>query len=95
MNNKHTPGPWEWNELDQLVATSVFDENYGDEQRPVVIVETDSGFYPPRANDRPLIAAAPDLLEALLDMVSDRDCLSEATVKFARAAIAKATGAQP
>lgn len=25
MNNKHTPGPWEWNDLDQLVATSVFD----------------------------------------------------------------------
>lgn len=33
-----------------------------------------------------------DLLEALRDMVSDRDCLSEATVKFAKAAIAKATG---
>jgi hypothetical protein len=40
-----------------------------------------------------LIAAAPDLLEALRDMVSDRECLSQATVDFALAAIAKATGA--
>mgnify|MGYP001405710346 CR=1 FL=1 len=38
-----------------------------------------------------LIAAAPDLLEALLDMLSDRDDLSEATISFARAAITKAT----
>ena len=43
------------------------------------------------ANAR-LIAAAPELLEALCDMVSDRAELSEATVQFAKAAIAKATG---
>ncbi len=43
------------------------------------------------ANAR-LIAAAPELLEALQDMVSDRNELSEATVRFAKAAIAKATG---
>jgi hypothetical protein len=40
-----------------------------------------------------LIAAAPELLEALRDMVSDHADLSEATLQFARAAIAKATGA--
>lgn len=40
------------------------------------------------------LAAVDDLLEALQDMVSDRDCLSEATVNFARAAIAKAQGEQ-
>jgi hypothetical protein len=44
-----------------------------------------------KANTR-LIAASPDLLEALRDMVSDRNQLSEATVSFAKAAIAKATG---
>lgn len=43
------------------------------------------------ANAR-LIAAAPELLEALCDMVSDHEDLSEATLQFARAAIAKATG---
>lgn len=42
--------------------------------------------------DARLISAAPDLLEALLDMISDRECLSEATINFACAAIAKATG---
>lgn len=39
-----------------------------------------------------LFAAAPDLYEALCDMVSDHACLSEATLQFARAAIAKAEG---
>lgn len=39
-----------------------------------------------------LIAAAPDLLEALQDMVSDRKSLSDATVEFALGTIAKATG---
>lgn len=44
--------------------------------------------------DARLICAAPDLLEALLDMVSDHASLSAATLAFARAAIAKATGEQ-
>ena len=43
-----------------------------------------------RANAR-LIAAAPELLEALQDMVSDHECLSKPTIDFARRAIAKAT----
>ena len=42
--------------------------------------------------DANLIEAAPDMYEALCDMISDRDCLSEATVEFARKAIAKARG---
>lgn len=44
-----------------------------------------------RKSDAILAAAAPELLEALRDMVSDHKCLSEATLKFARAAIDKAT----
>lgn len=44
--------------------------------------------------DARLICAAPDLLEALQDMVSDHASLSAATLAFARAAIAKATGEQ-
>lgn len=37
-------------------------------------------------------AGAADLLEALCDMVSDHADLSDATLQFARSAIAKATG---
>ena len=39
-----------------------------------------------------LIAAAPDLLEALCDMVSDVNETSEATLEFAKKAINKAKG---
>ena len=39
-----------------------------------------------------LISAAPDMYEALCDMVSDRDCLSKATVEFAEKALKKARG---
>ncbi len=42
--------------------------------------------------DARLIAAAPELYEALCDMVSDRSCLSDATIDFARTALAKARG---
>ena len=55
-----------------------------------------TGFVSPE--DGRLIAAAPDLLEALIELA---DCGAEAwgedrpCVKWARAAIAKATGEQP
>lgn len=39
-----------------------------------------------------LIAAAPALYEALCDMVSDHKCVSEATLDFARQALAQARG---
>jgi len=48
----------------------------------------------PMPEDTLLLVAAPDLLEALRDMVSDHANLSEATLQFARASIAKATGEQ-
>jgi hypothetical protein len=57
----HTPGPWVWRE-DQLVPVSA-EEPYYDP-----IVETDSGVYGPRGADRTLIAAAPELLQALKDL---------------------------
>ena len=96
--SKHTPGPWvvvgsrtKYVEarlvvsLMQEVAAcgpTLADEGYGQQQE---------------ANAR-LIAAAPDLLEALKELA---DCGAEAwgedrpCVKWARAAIAKATGEQP
>lgn len=41
-----------------------------------------------------LIASAPDLYEALCDMVSDRNELSQATIRFAENALEKARGEQ-
>ena len=93
--SKHTSGPW-------VAATSgPTMRGYG---QPFAIAEKGKanliggvfadvagGAAVATANAR-LIAAAPLLLEALRDMVSDRECLSEATVNFARAAIAAATG---
>ena len=93
----HTPGPWTfvpspawgysalWNPetRDEVLVPG----GQNDEERP----ETWMGEELKDA-DRSLIEAAPDLLEALRDMVSDHACLSEATLAFARAAIAKATG---
>jgi hypothetical protein len=59
----HTPGPWIWKD-DTLIAPNAPSDYEGYGGDPVV-VETDSGVYPPRGVDRALIAAAPELLEAL------------------------------
>lgn len=93
MNTKHTPGPWC---LDPLQLGTVGDICTLDGtpiaqaqmRQPMAAGKPDDER---QANAR-LIAAAPDLLDALRDMVSDRNQLSEATVSFAKAAIAKATG---
>lgn len=62
----HTPGPWFWNDRDQLVGEEWAEPCYPAEPaRRVVIVETDGGHYAPYGADRLLIAAAPELLEAL------------------------------
>lgn len=58
----HTKGPWRWTGRGRLVA---FVPGDVDE----TIVETDDGYYPPFGADRDLIAAAPDLLEALQELV--------------------------
>ncbi len=97
--SKHTPGPWSVRKALGLgdlaiVAPSTQPDHSGF----VILAECyedirDRGEHAVdecAANAR-LIAAAPDLLEALQDMVSDHADLSEATLRFARAAIAKAT----
>jgi hypothetical protein len=57
-----TPGPWVWIEDTLYGAPGSGGEYTPDNREP--IVETDSGYYPPRGMDRTLIAAAPDLLAA-------------------------------
>jgi hypothetical protein len=95
MSAEHTPGPWKVSDTDQeSVVTAVGDfywltwghlphqhEKYG---------------IDPKADAR-LIAAAPDMLEAL-ELIANTDPVDAAldpqrAVRVARAAIARATGA--
>ena len=100
MTLKHSPSPWKvvthnWSD------TSIYDANSNVIMTQCIKYDY-SGTSTTEANqheleikamvDAQLIAAAPDLLEALLDMVSDRECLSDATVNNAKKAIAKAKG---
>lgn len=97
MGTKHTPGPWEVGPVDDTVVTHV-----GADGVRLVVAEIDGDYNQPEtwpimeANAR-LIAAAPELLEAL-DRIQNWprvfDGLRAEDVAFARAAIAKATGEQ-
>jgi hypothetical protein len=87
--SKHTPGPWT---IDKLAGEGVCEIVAGD--------DSDTYVATCYADDAPLIAAAPELLEALTVLVDvcpcqngcGKDDMTCATMK-ARAAIAKATGA--
>jgi hypothetical protein len=79
----HTPGPWSCGESFDVISCR-FDE------MPIVAKVRPVDSKNERIANARLIAAAPELLEALCDMVSDHQCLSEATLQFARAALAKA-----
>lgn len=88
---KHTPGPWS-------VGTTLADDKLAiihDGDSVMAILTT----CPPKMRDARLIAAAPDLLEALeaLDALwSESEAQGvdfSAAIAKARAAIAKATGA--
>lgn len=84
MNTEHTPGPWG---IEISTSSSVI-FICTDEREIAVISEV--GSDEDETNAR-LIAAAPDLLEALIAVVAVAD---RRTVEFdkARAAIARATG---
>jgi hypothetical protein len=97
MTTQHTPGPWHW-EGNPC--------NYDKEQEAPWLVDANYSFPPilggtitcqSDANAR-LIAAAPELLSALNAMLThmgiDEDEWNKPTFDQARAAIAKATGAQ-
>ena len=98
MTTKHTPGPWyvgsgTYEGRNIYSVASVTDDD-GFTYQPIVASAEDDGIDCWDANAR-LIAAAPDLLEALKDMVD----LVELMCPFdgpqqrkARAAIARATG---
>lgn len=90
MNTKHTPGEW----FTCRGVSSIYIEarlRQGVVQEIAACGPTEAGHEQQEANAR-LIAAAPELLEALQAVVAVAD---RATDEFdrARAAIAKATGA--
>ena len=82
--SKHTPGPWR-------IGTPPpnGEQTIGTQHGLMVAVVTTGSGVPTKANAR-LIAAAPELLEALQEIVNAAD--GDAGLKKARAAIAKATG---
>ena len=91
----HTPGPWkvEVNPDDVSEVWGIVSAE-GKE-----IVETDAGFYPPSLNDARLIAAAPELLEALRVVIASgglerpgSDANAANALSVARAALAKVRG---
>ena len=98
---KHTPGPWEADfETYPIMVRSqsetwpLVDELGNEEGRAGVFIANTGDN---KANAR-LIAAAPDLLEALKDMLDNHEdaCTGygEGAADKARAAIAKATGGE-
>ena len=106
MSTQHTPGPWigagpSFGDPFPRYTTSIVTEREHDDEGIVEICELPFHHRDDEneANSR-LIAAAPDLLEALREIVEywdsivPTDCVNEMHIK-ARAAIAKATGEQP
>lgn len=102
MGIKHTPGPWEVTQIDCLGNEIVEYGNVRPVNRHMFGHETSlpiADFYlwdmpEQRANAR-LIAAAPELLEALEELLAATQHLDQchqATADKARAAIAKAKG---
>ena len=94
----HTPGPWERHETGAIVGPKLDDKPVW--LRPV-IARFETGV---KEADARLIAAAPELLEALEDLVELAKCAMQTAngdigeydineeLKQARAAIAKARG---
>ena len=97
MTIQHTPGPWQVMDSFYPSMKEVFGASFNIK---CVMWATDltEEDYQQRSADLRLIAAAPDLLSALNAMLThmgmDEDEWNKPTFDQARAAIAKATGAQ-
>lgn len=96
MTTQHTPGPWEVspdNAGSQYTITGVGSL----EKAPTVAYVVRAKHIASdtvQANAR-LIAAAPDLLAALQDILTIKDILGSGRQLRVEAAVAKATGGQP
>ena len=103
MSNKHTPGPW-LSHSGCIYAACQMNERGTTCQRPLAEVTSDQDHDDHYEANCRLIAAAPDLLEALLELTARSENFHAADVRFAdfevakdairnaRTAIAKATG---
>jgi hypothetical protein len=107
--SKHTPGPWVWDgnvcdyNIDQEAPWLVTSEYHKDQRLPSGVILGGQIQCHSEANAR-LIAAAPELLEALKDLLDhytslvnsgdagNWDAETEGEVIATRAAIAKAEG---
>ncbi len=97
----HTPAPWFAVEAESMKYCSVVEFEYGSGARGTVgLVGTDgatvgaSNLDEQNANAR-LIAAAPEMLDALRNFTAGRDITYLAALEAARDAIEKATGVRP
>ena len=94
MNTQHTPGPWLYAQ-EGVDAFGIVQPDGHSIVHLVALQNSTSASHLP-ANAR-LIAAAPDLLDALKDMLDNHEdaCTGygEGAAEKARDAIAKATGA--
>ncbi|MFO7066833.1 UNVERIFIED_CONTAM: hypothetical protein P3C79_16435 [Pseudomonas aeruginosa] len=81
----HTPGPWQWNHGRLLHNVA------GEYSETILDIEEEA--WRPTDDDSKLIAAAPDLLEALQVCIEQITalCSADDVPDQARAAIAKAT----
>lgn len=89
MTNKHTPAPW--GAFKSELRTCGFEINANG-----INVATVSNYYSIKANNHKLIAAAPDLLEALIACNEAMEYMSEFDIPITlpqqvKDAIAKAT----
>ena len=93
--SKHTPGPWVFSAIDSTEGFLVVEKARPQSLVATVCKRNGCGWACPHeepwANAR-LIAAAPDLLEALREMLDAQVCGDCALCDKARAAIAKAEG---
>lgn len=93
--SKHTPGPWRLNDNTKYWKTNIFSitvRKHGVSSSTVANIPARATIPVSEAwaNAR-LIAAAPDLLEAVKAALSD----DQPYIEKCKAAIAKATGKQP
>lgn len=96
MSTKHTPGNWFVD-----VASSGLRVLTDDRRATIICQEIGPPSNPAAQADARLIAAAPELLEALRGLLSEANSASKPLHEYsewsnkARSAIAKATGEQP
>lgn len=94
MKPKYTPGPWTvHSKVDGLEGIGIHSANGGYIYVATIHGPGSRGNIPSEANAR-LIAAAPELLEALFKIRDDATLDSSDVVAICNAAIAKATGGE-